>query len=192
MNYAQIIKEKLHTRDLLAAHGIAVGRGGMVCCPIHGEKTPSLKVYDDPLRGWYCFGCHQGGDVIDMARALWGVGFKDAMKQLNDDFALGLPIGKDRGADVALQKEVDLMRARRADQARREVDAERTYWQAHDAWLRNERIILDRAPKTPGEDESDEFVAALMRRAELAGVMECAKDKWMEVRRDRYGAHTVG
>ena len=32
------------------------------CCPFHGEKTPSLAFYPDG--GWYCFGCHAGGDSI--------------------------------------------------------------------------------------------------------------------------------
>lgn len=33
------------------------------CCPIHGEKTPSLQLYED-TESWYCFGeCGEGGDA---------------------------------------------------------------------------------------------------------------------------------
>ena len=38
-------------------------------CPLHDERTPSFFVYE-PDR-WVCFGaCHDGGDVIELARKL--------------------------------------------------------------------------------------------------------------------------
>lgn len=39
------------------------------CCPIHGEKTPSLVLYPE-TNSWYCFGCNQGGDYIEFIRQL--------------------------------------------------------------------------------------------------------------------------
>ena len=33
------------------------------CCPFHGEKTASFHV-DGDKKFYYCFGCHQSGDVI--------------------------------------------------------------------------------------------------------------------------------
>lgn len=47
--------------------GLRVGRSGKVCCPFHEDRTPSLHVYDDPGRGWYCFGCGRGGSIYDLA-----------------------------------------------------------------------------------------------------------------------------
>ena len=32
-----------------------------------------MHVYEDPARGWYCFGCRRGGSVYDLAGALWNV-----------------------------------------------------------------------------------------------------------------------
>ena len=31
-------------------------RGGKAwaCCPFHGERTPSLRLYEEAERGWYC------------------------------------------------------------------------------------------------------------------------------------------
>ncbi len=59
--------------ELIGSH---VGRDGKVRCPFHGngsERTPSLHAYDDPSRGWYCFGCDRGGDVYGFAAELYGL-----------------------------------------------------------------------------------------------------------------------
>jgi hypothetical protein len=52
--------------------GQPVGRSGKVRCPFHTDGTPSLHVYHEPGRGWYCFGCGRGGSVYDLAALLWG------------------------------------------------------------------------------------------------------------------------
>lgn len=49
--------------------------GRAVCCPLpdHEDGTPSFYAYDDPERGWYCFGCNRGGSIYDLGAALWGL-----------------------------------------------------------------------------------------------------------------------
>ncbi|MGA2926584.1 MAG: bifunctional DNA primase/polymerase, partial [Solirubrobacteraceae bacterium] len=52
--------------------GRPVDRHGYVQCPFHrggNERTPSLRAYADPDRGWKCFaaGCDAGGDVYWLA-----------------------------------------------------------------------------------------------------------------------------
>jgi DNA primase len=56
------------------AHEQLRGRDGKVRCPVHEDRTPSLHVYEDPRRGWYCFSCRQGGSVYDFAALLLGRG----------------------------------------------------------------------------------------------------------------------
>jgi hypothetical protein len=43
-------------------------------CPLpgHDEKTPSFVVYPED-RGFWCYGCQRGGDVVDLAQAAWGI-----------------------------------------------------------------------------------------------------------------------
>jgi hypothetical protein len=56
--------------------GVDVPRSGFVSCPLHVDRTPSLKVYETPERGWMCFSarCGRGGSIYDIAAALWGLG----------------------------------------------------------------------------------------------------------------------
>lgn len=50
------------------------------CCPLHGEKTPSLCFYEDGR--WYCFGCHRHGDAVDLYAALHGTTSLEAARAL--------------------------------------------------------------------------------------------------------------
>lgn len=64
--------------------GREVSRTGHAQCPFHRggqERTPSLMAYDDPAKGWFCFGCDEGGTVYDLAAKLWGLDTR------GDDFA---------------------------------------------------------------------------------------------------------
>lgn len=58
--------------------GSTVGRDRKVSCPFHDDETPSLHVFDEPERGWYCFGCDRGGSIYDFAGLLWGRGLRGA------------------------------------------------------------------------------------------------------------------
>ncbi|MEK6882220.1 MAG: CHC2 zinc finger domain-containing protein [Nanoarchaeota archaeon] len=50
---------------------------GFAKCPLHNERTASLKVYPKN-NSWYCFGaCQTGGDVIDFLCAIKNVSFND-------------------------------------------------------------------------------------------------------------------
>ena len=52
--------------------GLRVGRSGKLRCLFHDDRSPSLHVYREPGRGWYCFGCGRGGSIYDLAALLWG------------------------------------------------------------------------------------------------------------------------
>lgn len=87
----EAIKDRVSAVDVCRHYGIDLDRAGFTRCPFHGEKTASMKVYDG-RRGYYCFGCHRGGDVINFTQAYFGLSFVDAAKKLNADFGLGLDL----------------------------------------------------------------------------------------------------
>lgn len=59
-------------RYVEALAGLSVSRHRKVQCPFYDDRTPSLHVYREPDRGWFCFGCGRGGSVYDFAALLWG------------------------------------------------------------------------------------------------------------------------
>lgn len=62
-------------------HYAGESKGDKVCCPIHGESTPSLHIYDDS-ESWHCFGsCGEGGDVVNFIRKIEECGFNEAVKK---------------------------------------------------------------------------------------------------------------
>jgi hypothetical protein len=72
------------------------GRDGKkVACLFHDDRTPSLEVYDDPARGWYCFGCERGGSIVDFGAALWeieprGAGYHEIRRRLEAELVPAL------------------------------------------------------------------------------------------------------
>ena len=48
--YAEIIKERVTSREMMDRVGVQVDRRGMAVCPFHGDNDASLKVYRDPRR----------------------------------------------------------------------------------------------------------------------------------------------
>lgn len=56
--------------------------GDKCACPIHGENTPSLQIYED-TNSWYCWGaCAEGGDEIEFVKKIDKVDFPEAVKKI--------------------------------------------------------------------------------------------------------------
>lgn len=83
----QDLKRMLPMEEVARHYGFEPNRSGFICCPFHGEKTASLKIYPGD-RGWHCFGCGEGGDVIRFVMKLFGLTFPQALTRLKFDFGL--------------------------------------------------------------------------------------------------------
>ena len=101
-------KEKvlvIELADRLVADRRGAGDGGnwrkvgdkwvtLCLLPGHEERTPSFTVYADNDRGFWCYGCGRGGDVVDLAAAAWGYGEGEmamAAAQLLKEFGHRIP-----------------------------------------------------------------------------------------------------
>ena len=84
MTLFEAVKDAVPTRTAAERYGIEVKRGGMICCPFHEDRTPSMKVDDR----FHCFGCQADGDVIDFVGKLFGLSPKRAAEKLAEDFGV--------------------------------------------------------------------------------------------------------
>jgi hypothetical protein len=57
------------------------GKALVGLCPLHNEKHPSFYIYPETNSCW-CYGCNQGGDVINLIKLLHGYSFKEAVQYL--------------------------------------------------------------------------------------------------------------
>ena len=80
----EVVKQSVTAREAAELYGIAVGRGGMACCPFHDDRHPSMKVDTR----FHCFGCGADGDVIDFTARLYDLSPKGAAEKLAQDFGL--------------------------------------------------------------------------------------------------------
>ena len=84
MNLFVAVKDAIPTRTAAEHYGIKVKHGGMVCCPFHNDRTPSMKVDER----FHCFGCQADGDVIDFVGKLFNLSPKRAAEKLAEDFGV--------------------------------------------------------------------------------------------------------
>src|SRR5690625_5176199 len=80
----QQVRERARIDDIVGAH-VTLKRAGVGSlkglCPFHDERTPSFHVR--PQMGFYhCFGCGEGGDVIDFVMKINHLPFTEAVEYL--------------------------------------------------------------------------------------------------------------
>jgi hypothetical protein len=85
------LKREIALERLVEARGVTLKRKGADLvgrCPFgtHADAEPSFVV--TPAKNlWHCFGCQQGGSVIDWVMRVEGVSFRHAVELLRDDNA---------------------------------------------------------------------------------------------------------
>ncbi|MCY3646791.1 MAG: CHC2 zinc finger domain-containing protein [Chloroflexi bacterium] len=79
------LKQRHSLGDVVEAAGVPLrgrGRVRQAVCPFHEEREGSFTVYGDTER-WYCFGCGEGGDVLDFLQRLEGLSLPEAIRRLD-------------------------------------------------------------------------------------------------------------
>ncbi|MDO4834132.1 MAG: DNA primase [Bacillota bacterium] len=61
-------------------------------CPFHKEKTPSFVVYEASQR-YKCFGCNEGGDVLNFVQKYYNLDFREAVEMLAGEYGIEIPEG---------------------------------------------------------------------------------------------------
>ena len=79
------LKRRHLLADVVESAGVPLRGRGRVrqgVCPFHEEREGSFTVYGDTER-WYCFGCGEGGDVLDFLQRLEGLSLPEAIRRLD-------------------------------------------------------------------------------------------------------------
>ncbi len=84
MDLFTLVKAAVTTRQAAEFYGLRVNPHGMTCCPFHHDQHPSMKVDGR----YYCFTCHETGDVIDFVSQLFALTPYQATRKLVEDFDL--------------------------------------------------------------------------------------------------------
>ena len=160
MNYANEIKSILTMPQVLDYYGIERNRANRIRCVLHNGQNFNCGIKDHYI---HCFVCGQSADVIKFVQVYFDLDFQSAIIKLNDDFRLGLPIGKkiDRRTQLEMNKAAfERKRKIEAENKHRE-QIESACWAAFDEWKRLDDNKRNYAPKTPTEPLHPLFVEAL-------------------------------
>ena len=92
LDIADLIGEKVKLRR--------TSRGYMGLCPFHQEDTPSFHVYTD-TQSYYCFGCHESGDIFTYIMKSEALSFPDAVKFLAERAGIKLSPYHSHASDIS-------------------------------------------------------------------------------------------
>ena len=148
MNLFEIVKQSVTVIQAAEHYGLQVGRNGMICCPFHDDRHPSMKLNMDYF---YCFGCGATGDVIDFVARLFGLSSYEAAQKLAYDF--GIDPGKPPTAIALPKPEQPMLKAYRQEEVRC-LRVLCDYLHLLEDWKQ------DYAPSSPNDKLDDRFVEA--------------------------------
>lgn len=92
----QEIMDKVDIVDVVSRYVHLKKSGSSIVglCPFHNEKTPSFHVSPDKQL-YYCFGCQNGGTVINFIMNIENLDFVEAVKLLGEQAGVNVPDEKE-------------------------------------------------------------------------------------------------
>ena len=174
----EVVKQSVTVREAAELYGIAVGRGGMACCPFHDDHHPSMKVDTR----FHCFGCGADGDVIDFTARLYGLSPKEAAEKLAQDFGLAY--------DSKAPPRRNYVRQKSEAQARKEK-REHGWRVLTDYYHLLRKWEADYSPKTPDEDPHPRFLEAIQKKDYMGYLLDTFLDSSTEEQDQWIAEHTA-
>ena len=174
----EVVKQSVTVREAAELYGIAVGRGGMACCPFHDDRHPSMKVD----ARFHCFGCGADGDVIDFIARLYDLSPKEAAEKLAQDFGLAY--------DSKAPPRRNYVRQKSEAQARKEK-REHGWRVLTDYYHLLRKWEADYSPKTPDEDPHPRFLEAIQKKDYMGYLLDTFLDSSTEEQDQWIAEHTA-
>lgn len=170
--YEGEIKNLISMPELCNRYGVEVDRNGFILCPFHADDSPSCKIYPGN-RGFHCFSCGANGDVTDFTEQYFSLSHTDAIRKLNADFALNLPLdGYDK---EAAERQLAARRREQEQQRAEEKRLRDRYWDLYDTLLGIEMVLKAFRPVGMDIPPPPVFTAALLKREQIEKELEFAE-----------------
>lgn len=150
------INASVTMEDVLNEYAPSTPRRGRRCpCPIHNGEDYNFSFTEHRYK---CFSCGAGGDVISFVKEVCGLqSMSDAMKRINADMHLGLPIGEQSKVDDAVIEKLRMKRKERKEQEERKAAYDEESNRLWDEWVKLDKTRREADPT------SDEYAAAVKR-----------------------------
>lgn len=142
---AQSVRDTVSVEDALSIYCPSSQRRGHRCqCPLHNGRDLNFSF---TRTGYKCFVCGESGDVIALVKEVCELATRaDAIKRINADFRLNLPIG----GEITEQASMEMAR-RRAEAERKKSlvkSWENRYNALMDEWIKLDKILREVNPDT--------------------------------------------
>ena len=174
----EVVKQSVTVREAAELYGIAVGRGGMACCPFHDDRHPSMKVDTR----FHCFGCGADGDVIDFTARLYDLSPKGAAEKLAQDFGLSYDSKAPLRRSYVRQKSEAQVRKEKREHGWRVLT---DYYHLLRKWE------ADYSPKTADEDPHPRFLEAVQKKEYMGYLLDTFLDSSTEEQDQWIAEHTA-
>lgn len=155
MSIFQTVKENVTARQAAEQYGLRISRNGMICCPFHDDRHPSMKVD----KGFCCFACGAKGDVITFAADFFHLAPLEAAKKLAEDFQIPIFTDNAKKRNTSKKKEKPKKTLYQTEKKFEEWEQESIRILSDYLYLLEEWKIRY-APKTLEEEWEAEFIEA--------------------------------
>lgn len=138
-----LVKQSVTMGDIAKMYGYEVTRSGFMKCCFHPDNKPSMKVYPKD-KGYHCFVCHSGGDIVDFVMRHDNLEFEPAVRLIADHFGIAISDGKTK-LSVADRKRIDEAKAKReaAEKKRRAYQERLRELSDTINWLKNKQAEFE-------------------------------------------------
>ena len=172
-NFIHEVKARANIREIVEYYGYTPNRAHKICCPFHGEKTPSLHIYDK-TNTFHCFGCGIGGDSVTFTAKLFNISAYQAALKINTDFGLNIrPPTKTTG-----ENPVSEPKERPLTEHEKKLQTDEWALQQHDILLDYYRLLKEYSQETPkGNEINWKFSAFLDDFGTVEFLLESLIDK---------------
>lgn len=175
MNVFEAVRDKgVTARQAAESCGFKPNRSGMIVCPFHNDKNPSMKVD----RRYYCFGCGETGDAVDFVSKYYNLNKKEAAEKIASDFGIAYDKGHYRRREPKPKPSV-----RKRIQEEQFKQTEKRFFLVLSDYLHLlKQWERDYAPPDKNAEWHPRFVEALQKTTETEYLLDVLLDGTLEER----------